>query len=144
MRWLLGCIMAAGLALMAGGANAQAGEFAGGFAFQTSDLEAGPEFEILSGYAITEQLNNGTYRVSLLATDYQQNDQNWSRVYALQLCTGQPSGDDMVITCQVINHTGQNYLPDNFTIRQDAANRSLWRGTMSSSSTAPVEFIDLD
>lgn len=120
------------------------GQFAGGFSFQTDDLIAGTDVQILSGYAQAQLQSNGSYRVSVVATDYYQNAQGSRRIYALELCTGQPTGGEMVITCQVVQSTGTNYVPDDFRLTQDAAAPSLWRGTMSSNGTAPVEFIDLD
>ena len=136
--------LAAAAALSAGAAQAEPGGFAGGFSFQSDDLVAGPDVQILSGYAIAELQDNGAYRVGLVATDFYQNAEGSRRVYALQLCTGQPEGAEMVITCQVSETTGSNYTPDDFRLQQVPGSPVLWRGTLSSNGTAPVEFIDLD
>ncbi len=136
--------LAAATALIAGAAQAEPGQFAGNFSFQTDDLIAGPNVQILSGSAVAALQNNGTYRVSLVATDFFQNPEGSRRVYAVQLCTGQPDGGEMTITCQVVSTNSTNYTPDNFRLRQDPATPTLWRGTLSSSGSAPVEFLDLD
>ncbi len=144
LRLIGGAALTAAAVLTAGAALAEPGQFAGGFSFQTDDLIAGADVQILSGYALAELQSNGSYRVSVVATDFYQNAEGSRRVYALELCTGQPTGTEMVITCQVVQSTGTNYAPDDFRLTQDPAAPTLWRGTMSSNGTAPVEFIDLD
>ena len=133
------------VALAAGTAQAQQGEFAGMFSFQTGDMLDGPRVQILSGDALADLQDDGSYRVRLLATDFLQNaDGTSSRVHAIQLCTGKPEGEEMLITCQVLNSTVTNYIPDSFRLRQVPDTPAFWRGTLESAGSVSVEFIDQD
>jgi hypothetical protein len=137
-------MMIVSAALMGTSVQAQDGEFAGQFVFQTSDLRPGPDFEILSGYADAERLPDGTYDLFLFAVNYIQDARGQRRFYAAQRCTGQFQGLDMRITCTVEQTTGQNYTPDNFVLRQDPDGRDRWAGTYGLGGSVYAEFVDLD
>lgn len=126
---------------MAGPAVAQQTDFSGTFSFQTEDLDPGPRFSLISGYAYSEAAGDGTYLITLVATQYQQTEQSRGRVYALQACVGRPSGRDIAIVCEVSGSTStRNYLPDNFILRP-SGEELIWQGEVTSSGSAGVEFL---
>ncbi|MBX9614602.1 MAG: hypothetical protein K2X25_03305 [Caulobacteraceae bacterium] len=126
---------------MAGPAVAQQTDFSGTFSFQSGDLDPGPRFNLISGYADSEAVGDGTYLIVLVATEYQQTEQSSRRVYAVQDCVGRPSGRDIAITCEVSMTTSTtNYRPDNFLLRP-SGDQGLWQGQVTSNGSAEVEFV---
>jgi len=113
--------------------------FEGVFAFQTNNF-ATEGTSILSGTVVSTMTAAGTYRVELLAVQYNRPVTGGeTRVMARQLCSGTPSGEEIVITCQLLETTSPTYAPDNFRISRDG-DSAVWNGELTGSG-ATVAFV---
>ena len=112
--------------------------FEGVFAFQTDNLGLDDGTSILSGAVVSTMTAAGTYRVELLAVQYNRPATGeQTRVMARQLCSGTPNGEEIVITCQLLETNSANYAPDNFRISRDGGT-AVWNGELSGNGAAVV------
>lgn len=129
------------VALTAGVALAEPGQFAGRFTFQSDDLEPGPEVNIISGFATVRQQDDGTYDVVLLSTDlFQTAAGDTVRQYAFETCIGQLKGTAMEISCEIRQTTDADFTANNFRLQYIPDSIGLWRGTTPMDADTTVEF----
>ena len=127
--------------LLSAPASAQTESFTGRYVFHSLDVKSGAPVRTLSGFADSRSLSDGTYQISMLVIQYDQENGNQDQGLTVQSCVGRPSSGDIVISCSVDDTTFDSYAPDNFVIRADGS--GLWSGQISSSRDTDVLFFSV-
>jgi hypothetical protein len=138
---IAGLVLAAGLA--ASPAAAQSPTFSGRFVFQTHDLWTDARVSTLSGVAESRLLSPGRYAITLVALQYQKEEEGEDVGLAVQDCIGTQNGVDLRIECEVRTTSYDSYGADDFVLRHSGNDR-YWTGVVSTSDDTVVEFISAD
>ncbi|WP_125256635.1 hypothetical protein [Brevundimonas fluminis] len=138
MKTLLIASLAAGLLGSAGTAAAQpASELNGTYLFGSpmTRLNSGALGQ-LSGVMEVRPNGEGRYHVSLSTIERIDDGATQRRSWSLQSCDGRNDGNDVVLTCELLNGT-PGYVADNFRLRY--AEWIRWEGELISADTYRID-----
>ena len=126
------------MAAMAASASAQSGDARGTWAFQTQPYGNEQFSVIMSGVAIVSPPRRGRHEIRLVSNELivAQNGQS-QMVTARQRCTGEASGGQFTISCQMAEPL-DGYEPDNFVLQ--TSERDQMVGVLASAASSQVTF----
>lgn len=121
-------------------ANAQAGDHAGTWAFQTELYGSSQVGAYMSGVAVMTASAPGRYDMRLMANERLVNRLSGETrlLVAHETCTGEQSGAQFTITCQLAEPL-EGYEPDNFVLQQGEEPGQLV-GVLDSANDPQVTF----
>ena len=121
-------------------AAASAPTYVGTWGFQSEDYGTDDYGAVMSGVAVITQGEGGRYVIRLLAQELvtQRESGQTHLLVAHEACTGDPTGGQFTITCQLAEPL-QGYQPDTFILQQgDTADQLV--GALSSASSGQTTF----
>ena len=115
-----------------------ASELDGTYVFASSLTRVSGGLGQISGVMTVNRYDDGEYHVRLNTIEHVDDGTRQNKSFSLQSCRGRDEGEDIVITCEVLNST-PGYQPDTLRIRYVGGVQ--FAGQLISADTYPIEVL---